>query len=213
MFNILSCIETYISTRVSQPSTYATNFLQFLCILICLRFKGFMQIKTQRNCRIFVVYVEGCDTHIEIYETLNLRQIKMQRKEKEIILVYQARSWDDATEEMQVVGLAACGFSSLEMTHIGPFQNHLPSPLRWCAIRTFHPHFRLLISYSPSVVEFLISPMNQPLLVVIWHLAIKIRRKAPPAKKFQHIWTARYPEEFFMHKGCGFLVGGGGGGF
>jgi len=82
MFKVLSSIEAYISTRVPQPSTYTTKILQFLCILICLRFKGFRQIKTQRNCRIFVVYVEGCDTHIEIYENLNLRQIKMHRQEK-----------------------------------------------------------------------------------------------------------------------------------
>jgi hypothetical protein len=88
MFKVLSSIEEYISRRPSQPSTYATKILQFICILICLRFKGFRQIKMQRNCRVFVVYVECCDTHIEIYETLNLRQIKMQGKEKEIVLVY-----------------------------------------------------------------------------------------------------------------------------
>jgi hypothetical protein len=51
-------------------------------------FKGFRQIKMKRNCRIFVAYVEGRDTLVEIYETVNLRQIKMQRKEKEILLVY-----------------------------------------------------------------------------------------------------------------------------
>jgi len=97
---ILICLRfrfSYISMWVSQPSTYTTKILQFLCVLICLKPLNLRQIKMQRNCRIFVVYVEGCGTLVEIYasiedSTLNIMRNLMQKVPllllKWIIIVY-----------------------------------------------------------------------------------------------------------------------------